>query len=235
MECGRCRSTTTTTGILCDPYFCPSKFQCGQFEKWCRHSSPSEPWFVTSLFIANAKYIDESQILSFSVPLGQTPTITTACLPVQSFVGQRFVHFRFNLSHGIFTKIKLLPIVLVAGWVDGEKMILLPAPIRRFKNKWTFQYFHQPHVNRRYRGHAWDLRLYSIVAHLSVPAAKSEKMRARWVEMVNTAAKNLWWNRTISGRWWFAARVPIEWTLVFGRIGRVGHRLCHNQYSRCLR
>lgn len=37
-----------------------------------------------------------------------------------------------------------------------------------------------------------------------------------------------------SGRRWFAARVPIEWTMVCCWFGCMGYRLCRYQHSRCL-
>lgn len=72
---------------------------------------PPQEFLVSRIFVhpnfnsANLKNDVAILRLAVSVPLGQTPTITTACLPVQSYVGQRydsfppceFIHCNFQL------------------------------------------------------------------------------------------------------------------------------------------
>lgn len=73
--------------------------------------------------------------LTVPVPLGQLPTITTACLPVTAFVGQRY-HL-INLSSIRKKKncrILFYVCFLDAGSVVGAKMILMVS-IKRFKKK----------------------------------------------------------------------------------------------------
>lgn len=71
--------------------------------------------------------------LSSSVQLGVTPTITTACLPLNPLSGTRcWVRSWQNLLYNIYFKIKLRS-------VDGEKMIFpQTACIKLFKRKWMY-------------------------------------------------------------------------------------------------
>lgn len=66
---------------------------------------PAQEFLVGRVFIHPnfnpASLVNDVAILrlTVAVPLGQFPTITTACLPVNSFVGQRYVIFSHSIFH----------------------------------------------------------------------------------------------------------------------------------------
>lgn len=67
---------------------------------------PAQEFVVSRIFIHPSfnpnNLLNDVAVLRLSVPvpLGQLPTITTACLPVSSFVGQRYI-VRPNLEHTV--------------------------------------------------------------------------------------------------------------------------------------
>lgn len=86
--------------------------------------------------------------LSVPVPLGTSPAITTGCLPVNSFVGQRLLFKFYFVCHKI---VSILHRFSDAGSVAGAKMTLLLVFIRLYKSMWMCQSFHLPNAKQHSR------------------------------------------------------------------------------------